>query len=209
MLITFEGPEGAGKSTQAMRLAALLEAEGRSVILTREPGGTRLGDRVRQILLEEPSVVSAEAEAYLMTGARAEHVRKVIGPALDRGSIVIVDRFADSTLAYQGAGRGLDEGALRDLQSLALNGVEPDLTILLDIDVEQGLLRKTAPDGRNKLDDEPVDFHRRVLAWYRAEARRQPGRWRIVDSSLPVDTVHDQILDHVKSYLDLDPGGQR
>lgn len=200
--ITFEGPEGAGKSTQAARLARVFESEGRRVILTREPGGTPLGDRIRQVLLEEPAVISPATEAYLMTGARAEHVRRVIRPGIENGSIVICDRFVDSTLAYQGAGRGLDTTVLADLQKLAVGRLTPDLTIFLDIDVEMGLARKSAPDGRNRLDDEPLEFHHRVLAWYRATAKLEPDRWRVVNASGSEAAVHSAVIDHARSVIE-------
>lgn len=201
MFITFEGPEGAGKSTQAALLAGALENRGLQVVLTREPGGTALGDRIRNVLLNEPGAVSAEAEAYLMTGARAEHVRQVINPALKSGFVVICDRFVDSTLAYQGAGRGLELSTLKDLQTLAVGDLVPNLTILMDIDVVAGLARKSEPDGRNKLDDEPLEFHEKVLAWYRAAASSDPDRWQVINASYSQEEVHQRVLDCVELRL--------
>lgn len=193
MFITFEGPEGSGKSTQVALVADQLRAAGMSVVTTREPGGTTLGEQLRALLLESEHVPAAATEAYLMTAARAEHVREVILPALERGDWVLCDRFFDSTLAYQGAGRGLDVEALRELQQLALCGVIPDRTYLLDIDVIEGLRRRDDGGDRNRIDEEAVSFHERVAAWYRSEAEREPDRWRVVDAGKPVAAVFQEI----------------
>lgn len=194
MFVTFEGPEGSGKSTQIERVAARLRDAGKDVITTREPGGTALGEALRTILLDATHLPTPETEAYLMTGARAEHIRRVIRPALERGALVLCDRYLDSTLAYQGAGRGIDVDVLRDLQDLATGGLLPDRTLLLDLDVEEGLRRRGSSGDRNRIDDETVSFHHRVADWYRAEAARCPGRWSIVDAGQDVESVTRDIL---------------
>jgi dTMP kinase len=199
MFITFEGPEGAGKSTQARRLVAFLQRCGLHAVNTREPGGTPLGERLRELLLVDGLELGAEAEAYLMTAARAEHVRQVIRPALERGDIVICDRFVDSTLAYQGAGRGLPVEELRQLQSLAVGDCRPDLTILLDIDVRIGLERRAREGAANRLDRETVCFHERVADWYRSEAVSHPDRWVIVRADRDEDTVERDVIRLVRS----------
>ena len=201
--ITFEGPEGSGKTTQIALLATALRAAGWSVVETREPGGTRLGDALRALLLNADADVppGAEAEAYLMTGARAEHLRLVVRPALASGSIVLCDRFADSTFAYQGGGRGLPVVKLRELQQLAVGDDWPDLTILLDVPVEVGLQRRARSGVQNRIDGDSVAFHERVAAWYRAEAARCPMRWRVCDATQLAGVVHTQILDMVSSTL--------
>jgi dTMP kinase len=199
--ITFEGPEGSGKSTQVAQLAAALREAGWTVVVTREPGGTALGEALRELLLQADAPLGAEAEAYLMTGARAEHMRQVILPALAAGAVVLCDRFADSTLAYQGAGRGLPIEALRELQQLALGGEWPRLTILLDLPVEVGLARRARSGVRNRIDRENAAFHERVAAWYRLEAARCPARWRVIDATGDPGVVHTQILDAVSSML--------
>ena len=195
MFITFEGPEGSGKSTQIELLGNYLRSDERNVVLTREPGGTPLGEQLRGLLLEGMHTPAAVTEAYLMTAARSEHVHTVIRPALARGAWVLCDRFYDSTLAYQGAGRGIDIERLRGLQCLATGGLTPDRTILLDIDVLEGLRRRHGSGERNRIDDETVSFHQRVAAWYREEARKDTVRWRIVDGGQPAALVARQILE--------------
>lgn len=201
MFITFEGPEGSGKTTQIALLAQALRAAGRAVLTTREPGGTPLGERVRALLLDTAEPVSAEAEAYLMTAARAEHVRHVLRPALQSGVIVISDRFADSTLAYQGAGRGLPIAELRALQRLAVGDVWPDLTLLLDIDVRAGLARRRGAADMNRIDLEDETFHERVAEWFREAARDEPQRWVVIDSSGEAPAVHETVYHAVRQRL--------
>lgn len=199
--ITFEGPEGSGKSTQLMLLAEALRADGWPVVVTREPGGTALGEELRELLLNADTPPGAETEAFLMTGARAEHMRQVIRPALAAGEVVLCDRFADSTLAYQGAGRGLPLETLRALQQLAVGDDWPTLTILLDVAVEVGLARRSASGVRNRIDREDSEFHERVAAWYRFEAARCPARWRVIDATGDPGVVHTQVLDAVSSVF--------
>jgi len=195
--ITFEGPEGAGKTTQCQLLAARLEAHGFSPLLTREPGGTDLGEGLRAWLLAARSL-RPETEALLFTAARAEHVWTVIRPALASGRVVVCDRYVDSTLAYQGAGRGLDESWLRALHRFATGDLWPDLTVLLDVPVELGLARRRAADAPlTRLDREVVDFHERVRAWYHAAAQREPARWLVVDATLPVEAVAELVWEGV------------
>jgi dTMP kinase len=193
MFVTFEGPEGAGKSTQVRRLAAFLQRHGVPVVTTREPGGTPLGERLREILLIDSLAPGPVAEAYLMTAARAEHVRQVSRPALERGDVVICDRFADSTLAYQGAGRGLPVDQLRELQVLAVGDCWPDVTILLDIDVRLGLERRGQDAEANRIDRETVCFHQRVAEWYRVEAARRPERWSVIQADRSEDDVEREV----------------
>ena len=194
MFITFEGPEGSGKSTQIERLAGRLRVAGQSHVVTREPGGTALGERLRGLLLDSEFVPGAVTEAYLMTAARAEHVCTVIRPALERGDWVLCDRYVDSTVAYQGAGRGIDIPKLRSIQELATGGLMPDVTILLDVDVREGLERRSRLGGQNRIDQEEVSFHQRVAAWYRAEARRCVERWIVIDASREIEEVEQAII---------------
>lgn len=186
VFITFEGPEGAGKTLQAKRLVDLLREEGRGALLTREPGGTLLGEQVRSVVLSETPGgpgISPIAEALLFNAARAQLVAEVIKPALDAGEIVVCDRFADSTLAYQGYGAGLDLADLRAIADVATMGLVPDLTILLDIPPEIGLARKDA-GSRNRFEAAfDLAFHRRVREGFLGLARLEPGRWAVVDAT--------------------------
>lgn len=199
--VTFEGPEGAGKTTQCQLLAARLEKHGVPVLLTREPGGTPVGEAVREWLLAGVSM-RPETEVLLFTAARAEHVWTVIRPALANGRFVVCDRYVDSTLAYQGAGRGLDEKWLRALHQFATGDLWPDLTILLDVPIEIGLGRRRAADAPlTRLDQEVASFHERVRAWYHAAAQREPARWLVVDATMPVEAVADVVWQAVERLL--------
>jgi len=193
--ISFEGPEGGGKSTQIHRLAAALAERGHVLWTTREPGGTRIGEMIRPMLLgsKQPRL-SAFAEALLFTAARAQLVDEVIRPRLQRAEVVLCDRYSDSTLAYQGYGRGIELEALRRLQAEATGGLSPDLTLLLELSVEAGLARipRTAQD---RLDRETIAFHQRVHAGYREMAAQDPHRWREVDASRDPDQVASRILE--------------
>ncbi|MDQ3548490.1 MAG: dTMP kinase, partial [Chloroflexota bacterium] len=179
---------------------------GRQVVTTREPGGTELGEALRRLLLESDTPIGPEAEAYLMTGARSEHVRNVIRPALARGDIVLCDRFADSTFAYQGSGRRLPIYELQMMQTLAVGNTTPDLTILVDVPAEVGLERRIKARDVNRIDRESIAFHARVAFWYRQEARANPDRWAVVDGSQSPANVHVAILERVFEQLDTDGG---
>ena len=202
--ITLEGPEGAGKTVLARRLVEALEQRGHTVRLTREPGGTPLGERVRTLLLERSSgdlAIDARADALLFNAARAQLVADVIRPAVEAGEVVLCARFADSTLAYQGYGAGLPIDQLRAISDVATGGLAPDLTVLLDVDPEVGLSRK-APGARNRFEASfDLDFHRRVRAGFLELARREPERWRVVDSTRHVGRVFDDLLGVVLAAL--------
>jgi dTMP kinase len=193
--ITLEGGEGAGKSTQARLLGDRLSEAGIPVVVTREPGGTLAGERIRALLLapaEQP--IAPRTEALLMTAARAEHVARVIEPALAAGSWVICDRFVDSTYAYQGGGRGLPLRQLQKAQELAVDGLTPDLTLLLDLPVELGLQRRMgAAEAPNRLDAEARAFHESVRTGYHSLVAADRVRWHVIDAAASVDQIADAI----------------
>jgi dTMP kinase len=200
--ITFEGGDGAGKTTHLKSLAYHLSALGRSCVMTREPGGTSLGTLIRQVLLEVgKGPIVSPAEVFLYLADRAQHVETVIRPAIESGKIVLCDRYIDSTLAYQGYGRGLDLVLLRQMNAVANQGVAPDLTFLLDCPVElslsratQRLLKKDSATGsEDRFERETREFHERVRAGFLELARAEPARFRVVDASRPVDEVTQEI----------------
>ncbi|MBN1954190.1 MAG: dTMP kinase [Anaerolineae bacterium] len=195
MLITFEGPEGSGKTTQAHLLAEYLQRQGEQVVLTREPGGTPIGDLVRDIL-HDPlhKDMQAWTEVMLYSASRAQLVAQVIRPALAAGKQVICDRYYDSTLAYQGYGRGLDLAALVSITQLATGGLAPDLTLCLDIAAERGLQRRLLGGGEwNRMDQEALAFHRRVRAGYLELAGLEPARWIVVDADRSAGEVQEMV----------------
>lgn len=197
-LITFEGGEGAGKGTQIVHLAGRLLDTGRTVSITREPGGTPLGATIRGALLRG-GYVDARAETLLYLGDRAQHTATVIRPALERGNVVLCDRYADSTIAYQGTGRGLDVTELTRMTAFATGGLRPSVTVLLDIDPRVGLqrVRDRDPDGVDRIETEALAFHDRVRRGYLDLAARDPDRYIVVDASGSIDDVAAQIADHV------------
>ena len=200
--ITLEGPEGAGKTVIAGRLAAALEARGTAVLVTREPGGTALGEQVRDLLLaKDGGHIGPRADALLFNAARAQLVAEVIGPALEAGEVVLCARYTDSTLAYQGYGAGVALDDLRALAAIATGGLEPDLTILLDVAPEVGLGRK-ADGERTRFEAAfDLDFHRRVRAGFLDLAAAGPDRFVVIDSNQPVDAVVDAALASVLEVL--------
>jgi dTMP kinase len=202
LFITFEGTEGSGKSVQTRLLAARLRAANHVVLETREPGGTLLGLELRHILLDRKELeLTPRAEALLMNASRAQLVEGVIRPAIERREIVVCDRFADSTLAYQGAGRGLEMGQLVSVISFATATLRPDLTFLLDVPVEVGLARKYAQEQRNRFEVETLAFHTRVQAAYRTLAAAEPERWRCFDGVASVDHLANEIWDAVAARM--------
>ncbi|MEL7562031.1 dTMP kinase [Dehalogenimonas sp. 4OHTPN] len=201
LFITFEGGEGSGKSTQAGLLAKRLEAQGVSVLLTCEPGGTELGDRISNLLKWGDGIsISPIAELMLFNASRAELVSRVIKPALDAGQVVVSDRFADSSLVYQGYGRGLPLASVRAASSIAAQGLIPDITFLLDVPTEHGFARKGSAKT-DRIEQEHADFHRRVRDGYLAAARAEPDRWVIVNGTLPEATVTEHIWQAVQARL--------
>lgn len=195
MFITFEGPEGGGKSTQINLLADFLRKSNYAVEVTREPGGTTIGDQIRKVVHDtENTMISPVAEVLLYSASRAQLVNQVIRPALAEGRLVLCDRYADSTMAYQGYGRGLDRSMLKNLTAIATDGLKPDLTLLFDIDVRIGLTRRlTEGDEMNRLDLEAVEFHERVREGYYALVAADPERWVIIDANRPVLDVADEV----------------
>jgi dTMP kinase len=194
MFISLEGPEGSGKSSQIPALAQYLEAQGYRVLCTREPGGTSIGDQIRAVLtsMDNPELLP-RTEILLFLAARAQLVAQVIRPALREGKIVLCDRYGDSTLAYQGYGHGLDLNILRTMLNFATEGLKPDLTLLLDLDIKTGLARKKSIDEWNRLDAYEVSFHERVRSGYLQLAEEEPTRWRRVDASMPKDEVQTML----------------
>jgi len=197
--IAFEGGEGAGKSTQEALLAEWLTAEGCSVLRTREPGGTPAGEAIRAVLLgNEYSGLDPRAEALLFAAARGEHVERVIRPALDSGTVVVCDRYIDSSVAYQGIGRDLGAEYVRDLSLWATRELVPDLTVVLDIDPQVGLSRVERPD---RLESEPIDYHRRVRQAFLDIARDDAQRYLVLDATDSKDTIAATIRARVIELL--------
>lgn len=191
LFITFEGPDGCGKSTQIAPLADYLRSKGRTVYTTREPGGTEISDQVRQIIMAMKNTsMHPRTELLLFLSARAQLVEEVIRPRLAAGEIVISDRYADSTLAYQGYGHGVDRDVIRSLLAFATGGLKPDLTLLLDVDAETGLRRRQTGGGEwNRLDAYQLEFHRRVRDGYHELASLEPERWVTVDAAQTPEMV--------------------
>ena len=206
VFITLEGPDGSGKTAQADRLRAAVAAAGREAILVREPGGTAAGERIRAILMDRGATavqLTQRTDALLFLAARSQLVETVIQPALERGAVVISDRYLDSTLAYQGYRGGLDLDALRNVGRIATGGLRPDLTLLFDVSVEVGLARKS--DAETTRFEAHFDraFHERVRAGYLALAVAQPDRWVVLDASAPEADVLAAALHAVEALLRL------
>jgi dTMP kinase len=200
--LTLEGGEGTGKSTQVARLERRLRAQGLDPLVTREPGGTPLAERVREVLLDPALSPGPLAEALLVEAARADLVARRLAPALAEGRVVVCDRYTDSTLAYQGGGRGLDASALATLNALATGGITPDLTLLFDLDERAGLERRAAAAGAvNRLDREPPEFHARVRRRFLELARAEPARFVVLDAALSPDALEQRIWEAVEPRL--------
>jgi dTMP kinase len=202
LFVTLEGGDGVGKSTQARLLEAWLMEQGRSVVRTREPGGTDLGQEIRQMVLHRRGHIAERAEALLYAADRAHHVATVVRPALERGDIVLQDRYLDSSVAYQGAGRVLEAGEVRDLSLWATEGLLPDLTVLLDLDESASRLRLDASrTGYDRLEAESMAFHARVRASFLALADAEPDRFLVIDASQPIDVIASAVRERVAARL--------
>lgn len=200
MFVAFEGGEGAGKSTQVRLLAEWLTRMGREVMVTREPGGTALGERIRAMLLDVATgSIDARTEALLYAADRAEHVSGVIRPALSRGAVVVTDRYVDSSIAYQGSGRDLAAQDVVALSEWATDGLRPDLTVVLDIDPQQGLRR--VHESWDRLEQEPLAFHERVRESFLHLAAEDPRRYLVVDAIEPAELVHEIIRNCVDELM--------
>lgn len=205
LFITFEGPEGCGKTTQIKLLAQTLTARGCDVLSLREPGGTSIGDQIREVLHDlRNTEMHARAEILLYNAARAQIVEQRIKPHLAAGGIVLCDRFADSTLAYQGYGRGLNLPDVQHIVAFATQNLKPDVTLYLDIAVEAGLARRRIGGGEwNRMDDQTVEFYRRVREGYRALMAEEPQRWISIDASRSVSEVQQAVWEVVESRIGL------
>jgi len=207
VFVTLEGPDGSGKTAQAERLRAAVEAAGREAVLVREPGGTPAGERIRAILMDRGDTgvgLTRRTDALLFLAARSQLVETVIEPALERGAVVISDRYLDSTLAYQGYGGGLDVAAVREVGRWATGGLQPDLTLLFDVPVEVGLARKSAAETTRFEAHFDRDFHERVRAGYLAMAVAEPDRWVVLDASAPEADVLAAALQCLAARLGLE-----
>ncbi len=203
LFVTFEGPEGSGKSTQIKLLCAYLQARNLPAVQTREPGGTRIGDMIRSVLLSpEHAEMSPRCEFLLFSASRAQLVAQFIRPELASGHIVLCDRYADSSLAYQGYGHGLDLSTLRQITQFATGGLRPDLTFYFDLDVSVGLRRKRAGDSPlDRLDSQAVEFHERVRRGYLAMVEEEPHRWVVVDAAQRVEEIQGQVRQVLDRFL--------
>ena len=202
MFITLEGPEGSGKTSHMQPLAEFLRAQGWTVFPTREPGGTPIGEQIRDVLHNlENTAMHPRTEILLYQASRAQIVEQVIQPRLAAGEIVLCDRYADSTIAYQGYGHQTDLDELRRLVRFATGGLVPDLTVLLDLDVESGLKRKTRTEEWNRLDAYSLEFHRRVRAGYLEMVRQEPQRWVVIDAEKDWDAVQAELREVIVSRV--------
>ena len=218
MFITLEGIEGSGKSTQILHIFNFLNQLGLKCVMTREPGGTRIGGKIRSILLDpESAAMNPAAELLLYTADRVQHIQEIILPAIEGGGIVICDRYFDATLAYQGIARGLDMALILDLHQLICRNLKPDLTFLLDLSPKTGLQRAwhqlesgSRKDTESRFEKETLAFHERVRAGYLAIAGKEPERFRIIDASQSQERVQAQILRVLESEIRefMDPSAQ-
>jgi dTMP kinase len=199
LFITFEGPEGAGKTTQIKHLAVLLKKYGIPFLITREPGGSRLSTHLRRWILNKLEYsLTNETELFLFLADRSQHVQEVVKPALDKGLVVLCDRYTDSTLAYQGGGRGFDMELLETMNRLASGGLRPDITLLLDLPVEKGLKRVMARNKhKDRMEREGLDFHRRVREVFLNIARKEKKRVLVLDASQSEEVVYEQMLENL------------
>lgn len=203
--ITFEGIDGSGKTTQLRLLTGDLRLKGFDVLTTREPGGTPLGRRLREVFLETEETVAPIAELLLFAADRAQHVEFLIKPSLEAGRIVISDRYADATRAYQGAGRGFSESTIEQIIETATGGLKPDLTIFFDVSIEKAITRKNSrtddSEKKNRMDAESFDFYNRVRDFYLKIAAKEKKRFRILDANGSISEIHKKVFETVVEFL--------
>lgn len=202
VFITFEGLDGCGKSTQLRMLASELRLRGREVIATREPGGTPLGGLLRRVVLEAEEQVDPMAELLIFAADRAQHVRALVRPALGSGHVVLSDRYADATVAYQGAGRGFPDEIIAEVVALATGGLMPDLTLIFDLTVDESLRRGNDRQKQDRIDSEEAAFHTRVRDAYHKIAASDPERVRIIDATGSVEETHSQVMRLVLPFIE-------
>ena len=202
LFITFEGGDGSGKTTQINLLASWLESDGRTVVITREPGGTDLGTELRNIILHREGFIAPRAEALLYAADRSHHIHTLVRPALQRGEIVVQDRYLDSSVAYQGAGRVLDPTEVRNISLWATENLMPDLTVVLDVPASVAKERQAAGERQyDRLEAEAEDFHTRVRESYLALAAEEPHRFLVIDGESSIEEIHRAIVDKVSDLL--------
>jgi dTMP kinase len=202
VFVTFEGGDGSGKTTQIQLLKKWLEDHGHTVVVTREPGGTDLGNELREIILHRKGFIAPRAEALLYAADRAHHIHTLVKPALERGEVVVQDRYLDSSLAYQGAGRVLDPHEVREVSLWATENLMPVLTVLLDVPADVAKKRQNALErAYDRLEAEAEDFHQRVRTSYQALADAEPERFLVIDGTLAIEAIHDQIIQKVSHLL--------
>lgn len=192
LFITFEGPDGCGKTTQMKLLAEYFEKKGKEVVLTREPGGKGLGEKVREILLNYDGEVSDRCESFLFLADRAQNIDIIVNPAVKAGKIVLCDRHIDSTVAYQGYGRGLNIDRINMLNNLATNGKKPDLTLVFDVDVETSM--KRVGKEKDRMESAGIDFHNRVRKGYLELAKQEPKRIKVLDATKSIEEIHKDVI---------------
>ena len=196
LFITFEGPDGCGKITQMNLLAQYFEKKGKKVVLTREPGGKGLGEKVREILLNYNGEVSDRCESFLFLADRAQNIDIIVKPAVEKGEIVLCDRHIDSTVAYQGYGRGLDINEINMLNNLATGGKKPDLTLVFDVDVETSM--KRVGKEKDRMESAGIDFHNRVRNGYLELAKQEPTRIKVLDATKTIEEIHEKVVEIVE-----------
>jgi len=203
IFITFEGPDGCGKTCQIKPLAEFLRSQGYDVVTTREPGGTDISEQIRNVIMNMSNKgMHPRTEILLFQASRAQHVEELIRPSLEQGKIVLCDRYTDSTLAYQGYGHQTDLSFLRNLLDFTTGSLKPDLSLYFDLDVEEGLRRRMASRGEwNRMDDYALSFHRRVREGYQQIVKDEPGRWATIDASASIDHVTMQIQTTLTNFL--------
>ena len=196
LFITFEGPDGCGKTTQMNLLAQYFEKKGKKVVLTREPGGKGLGEKVREILLNYNGEVSDRCESFLFLADRAQNIDIIVKPAVEKGEIVLCDRHIDSTVAYQGYGRGLDLNEINILNNLATGGKKPDLTLVFDVDVETSM--KRVGKEKDRMESAGIDFHNRVRNGYLELAKQEPTRINVLDATKTIEEIHEKVIEIIE-----------